>query len=222
MNDDVFQGGKDAIERFAALKGVPVSKVLKVALKDWIYAAYLSTPEAPRISPNPWAYLPGRGKARGKVVSVNLSNLPAVEAVRLSPYRLSKPNRGFALSAFVPLFQDPELEFSTKKKKGGTNRNKLDRQSRTFATKGGGDVSFKADIEGYRQGKSEGMTAPDFASTKHTESEFLSCWEATVNEIRLTQYPNWSNQAIDAGYARAAKNIIENLEKEIDKQWRGL
>lgn len=219
MNDDVFQGGRDAIEHFAALKNVPVSKVLKVALKDWIYAAYLTTPEAPKISLSPWAYLPGRGKKKGETVTVNLTTLPAIETVRLSPYRIAKPNRGFALSAFVPLFQDPELDFSTKKTKGGTSKSKLDRQPRTFAKKSGGDVSFKGEIESYRTTKSEGMTATDFASTKHQDGENLSCWEATVTEIRLTQYPNWSNEAINAGYERAAKNIIENLEKEMDKLW---
>ena len=102
--NSAFQGGSEAIERFAALKNVPVSKVLRNALKDWISAAYAVTPEAPKISLSPWAYLPGRGRKKGKVVTVNLSNLPAEEAVRLSPYRLARPNRGFALSAFVPLF----------------------------------------------------------------------------------------------------------------------
>lgn len=223
MSDDeeVFQGGSDAIRRFAELKNVPVSKVLRNALKDWIYAAYQTTPEAPKISPNPWAYLPGRGTAKGKVVKINLQNLPALEAVRLSPYRLARPNRGFALSAFVPLFQDSALEFTTVKKRSGTDGKKLARQSKAFAKTGGGDAGFKSEVESYRRSKSEGMTERDFAQAKKHEAPNFSAWEATINEIRLDQYPGWSDRASAAGYERAAKNIMVNLEKEMDRLWQG-
>lgn len=218
--NSAFQGGSEAIERFAALKGVPVSKVLRNALKDWIYSAYKVTPEAERISLSPWAYLPGRGKAKGKTVSVNLQNLPAEEAVRLSPYRLARPNRGFALSAFVPLFQSPELKFQSPKTRAGTDRKKLDKLSGTFAKANGGDTAFKASLETYRQGKSEGMTAKDFAATSHRDAENLSCWEATVTEIRLDRYPGWTTTAANSGYEKAARNIVENLERELDRAWQ--
>lgn len=193
-----------------------LGQILRNATKDYIQAAYNVTPEAPKILKSDWAYLPGRGKRRGETVKVRLSSLTQEEENRLEPYRLAKPRRGYALSAFVPVFQDPDLDFSTQKPKG-SKASLIQKQGGTFAKKGGGDRAFKRSLEAYREAQSAHFQPSDYSSERHGGKDGEPWYEIQVTETNLDEYPNWADEASEAGYRLASERMLKGLRKEWDK-----
>lgn len=210
-------GSGELLEIYSTLKGVDMSKVLRNATKDFVQGAYDVTPEAPRIQQSEWAYLPGRGKKKGETVTVHLSTMPPDEQQRLEPYRLAKPKRGYALSAFIPVFQDPDLEFKTQKPRGAKAA-LIQKQGSTFQKKSGGDQSFKRSLEAYRESQSAHFSPQDYSSEDHGGVEDEPWWEVQITETNLdAAYPDWSVFAGEAGMRNASERILKDLQKTWDR-----
>ena len=210
MENDLpnLEGSGEVLKYYADLKGIPLSKVLRNAAKDCVWGAYKATPEAEKIAKLPYAYLPGHGAKKGKTVTVRIDNeIDPLEQVRLSNWRLHKPNCGFALSAFIPVFK--ELEFKSKKPRG--NATMLKKVWSAFEKRGGDP--WKKEIDAYRQSQSAGMTEKNYSHSERHEGSNPSV-EISITEIALDkQHPEWQTEALEAGCKLAAETMLNDLEK---------
>ncbi len=75
---------KGLLQRFAELKGIPVSKVLRNAARDFVQAALRETPMA-YLSRSPWARIKTRG---GKTAYRRIDNFDGAARDRLAKQRI--------------------------------------------------------------------------------------------------------------------------------------
>lgn len=238
-----LEGVDDVVSYYAELKGVPLADVLRHAGNDIAYGAYLATPTAAVRGKSRFALLPGRGRAAGKSVYVNLDTEAERERnrkhrvfrvkrkksnhlSRLNQYRLASPARGFAKSVFIPLFKS--LGFSSRAKdkpKAGDEANfaKYRRGFSIFATSRNpysGDA-FKMKTEQYRRVRMhslEDYTAGQAPKKGDTSPNASFAIEVTEPALDNTKHSSWARSAAAAGFARAGGIIAKDLKRVLSSK----
>lgn len=69
-NEYLLDGLDDLMRKMAAAKDIPIGKVVRNAARDYVHAAYLTTPRANR-SKTAFLIVPGRGRLSGRNIWVN-------------------------------------------------------------------------------------------------------------------------------------------------------
>ena len=212
----MLQGSGAVLDYYARLKGIPVDKVLRNAARDFVFAAYRETPQAPQIRPNPWALVPGRGRYAGRGVHLHIPDYPPMEQARLAAYRIAPPRRGYALAAFLPAIAGLELKRRPPRKPAPAST--LTRSGRFFAQardpyKGG----WKRGIEAFRAGRTQSHNSPsDYSRTQAGGTELQPWRTLEITEYDLSRYPQWEAMASAAGWRTAADNIMRDLIRIIN------
>lgn len=211
----MLEGSGAVLEYYARLKGVPLAKVLRNAARDFVFAAYRETPQAPSIKPNPWALVPGRGRLEGKGVHLHIPDYPPMEQARLSAYRIAAPRRGYALAAFLPAIGT--LELAKRPPRRPAPASTLTKAGRFFASAGdpyrGG---WKRVIEAFRSAHTQSHNSPqDYSRTSSGGSEQEPWREISITEYNLSRHPSWADRASAAGWQAAADNVMRDLYKTL-------
>lgn len=227
MADYTVHGVEGLVHLLAELRQIPVAKVLRNVAKDFVQAGYMDTPKAEKIpGRNPFALLPGRGRMAGKSVKVNLDKYKAEVAARrhrnfrkprpksrhlsmLEAYRLGRPKRGFALSAWIPAMQD--LGFKKPAPPGAAKWESVQRGFTLFAKTGGGYAdSFRQEIEEFRRSK---QTDQQLSQATLSGSATHPVITIQVHEPSLDHYPDWERHTRSMGLALAGARLIRGLQK---------
>lgn len=213
-----LSGIPNLLETYAALKGIPVEKVLHNAAKDYVQGAFKVTPKAEKASELPdWCLFPGRGRKAGKSVWVPWHKAmgKAVSQARadaIDAYRIRKRVPGFALSSFIPVMRS--LGFKQKAPPKSASENQVKRGWSLYATrkdpyKGG----FKRGVEDFRKGVQ--MTRTEYGAAAETGTGDNFQINIQVDEKSLSFFPQWSQQAHSAGLALATARLRRDMEKTI-------
>lgn len=211
-----WTGVENVIEQYARIKGVPVWKVLRNAAKDCVQGAYMVTPRArPMPGPNPYAFLPGRGKKAGKAVYVRIDRQRPSEQRRLEKFRLARPRAGYALAAFIPVMR--ALGFKRKKPPRAANERVLGRIGSFFARRTGGD-EFKAAVDNFRQAHTHANQPGKYSYAVIGKRPERPVVALAVNQYALTnpEYRDWATRALRNGMMRAARIIIRDMTKLLE------
>ena len=215
-----LQGLNELLDYYAELKQIPLSKILRNAAKDFVQGAYgksdKTTPVGEKITKNPWALVPGRGKMAGKGVYLRLDNLPPEDQKRLEKFRLAKPLRGFARSMFIPVMR--ELEFKQKKPPQAANLDRVQRGFSFYAHKN--SDAFAQKVESTRA-KVQSSHEP-FSERKIVGNAVHPGIEIMIREPSLSQYPNWKETASQKGMALASQRLAKDIIKTFQSKHPGV
>jgi len=224
-----LSGIPNLLQTYAALKQIPVEKVLRNAAKDYVQGAFKVTPKAEKATSLPdWDLFPGRGRKAGKSVWVRWSRLMASavsqrRADAIDAYRIRKRVPGFALAAFIPAMQS--LGFKQKAPPKSASMALVRRgwslyasqkdpyQTATGKGKSKTVSSFKRDVEAFRKG--EQSKRAEYSTVSQSGSGDGFALEVTVDEKKLSHHPEWSQRAHAAGLALATARLRRDMEKTI-------